>query len=180
MIMLKNTKNSYGLITKFFHWLIALAIIGLMTVGFNMANMPPSVEKYELYGMHKASGVVVFMLIILRLLWRLANETVQPPKNLPQILATAAKIGHFLLYVFMFSMPISGILMSYFSGNNVSVFGIFTIPAAVETAPKIAGFFHSIHVLGVLAFIAVIILHICAALYHHFIRRDNVLMRMIK
>jgi cytochrome b561 len=80
----------------------------------------------------------------------------------------------------MLSMPISGILMSYFGGYDVSVFGLFIIPAAIDKFPQLAGLFHQIHVLGIWAFITVIVLHVGAALYHHFIRRDNVLMRMIK
>ncbi len=178
--MLSNTKNSYGLISKFFHWIIAFSIFGLMTVGFKMADMMPSTEKYELYGMHKAFGTVIFILIILRLIWKFSDKAVEPPKNFPPILTFLAKSGHFLLYVFMLSMPISGILMSYFSGHNVPVFNIFTIPAAASTSSQLAGIFHDIHTIGVLAFIAVIVLHITAALYHHFIRRDGVFMRMIK
>lgn len=114
--MLKNTENSYGLIAKTFHWLIALAIIILITVGFIMSAMEPSPDKYELYNMHKSSGVIVLMLVILRLLWRFSNKIVQPPENLPNILKLAAKSGHFMLYVFMLLMPISGVLMSYFGG----------------------------------------------------------------
>ena len=177
--MLKNTENSYGLIAKTFHWLIALAIIILITVGFIMSAMEPSPDKYELYNMHKASGVIVLMLVVLRLLWRFSNKIVQPPEDLPNILKLAAKSGHFMLYVFMLLMPISGVLMSYFGGRDISVFGLFVIPSADKT-PQIAGMFHQIHVLGIWAFMAVIILHISAALYHHFIRRDNVLIRMIK
>lgn len=178
--MLTNTKNSYGLISKFFHWIIAFSIFGLIFVGFTMADMAPSTEKYELYGMHKAFGTVIFMLIVLRLIWKFSDKTVEPPKDLPKILAFLAKAGHFLLYVFMLSMPISGILMSYFGGYNVPVFGLFTIPAAASTSSQLAGIFHGIHTIGIFAFVAVIALHIMAALYHHFIRRDGVLMRMIK
>ena len=177
--MLKNTENSYGLIAKIFHWLITLAIITLITVGFIMSSMDPSPDKYELYNIHKASGVMVLMLVILRLLWRFSNKIVQPPADLPNILKLAAKSGHLMLYVFMLLMPISGVLMSYFGGYDVSVFGLFVIPSA-DKSPQIAGMFHQIHVLGIWAFIAVIVLHISAALYHHFIRRDNVLIRMIK
>jgi cytochrome b561 len=66
--MIKNTDNHYGIIAKLFHWLIAIAIISLITVGFIMSDMPPSPDKYELYGMHKASGVIVLMLVTLRVL----------------------------------------------------------------------------------------------------------------
>ena len=178
--MIKNTENTYGSIAKIFHWLIALAILSLISVGFFMESMEPSPEKWELYGMHKASGVMVLGLVILRILWRFSGKVVQPPANLPNILKLGAHAGHFMLYVFMLSMPISGILMSYFGGHDVSVFGLFTIQAATEKSFSLAGIFHQTHTLGIWAFIAIIVMHIGAALYHHFIRRDNVLMRMIK
>jgi len=178
--MLKNTENSYGTIAKLFHWIIAIAIISLITVGFIMSSMDPSPDKYELYGMHKASGVMVLMLIILRLIWKFTNKAVLPPAGLPKILTLAAKAGHTTLYLFMLMMPISGVLMSRFGGHDINVFNMFVIPAVAEKNPQIAGFFHELHTIGIWAFIAVIVMHFGAALYHHFIRKDNVLMRMIK
>ena len=178
--MLKNTQDSYGLITKIFHWLIAFAILGLITVGLSMTDMPSSPEKYELYGMHKASGVMVLMLVILRILWRISNKEVMPPKSLSNMMNIKKKIGHYVLYLFMLLMPISGILMTHFSSRDIPVFGLFTIPAAAVKDPQIAGLFHQVHVLGIWAFITVIILHIGAALYHHFVLKNNILKRMIK
>ena len=81
--MLKNTDNSYGLITKIFHWLIALAVLGLITVGFTMASMDSSAEKSELYTMHRASGTMILILVVLRLAWKFSNNTVKPPKIYP-------------------------------------------------------------------------------------------------
>lgn len=178
--MLKNTKDSYGLTTKLFHWVSGFFIIGLMFVGFTMSDMPDSDAKFALYNQHKASGVIVLMLVILRILWKFSNEAVNHPSSVSTILVILAKIGHFILYVFMLSMPISGILMTHFSGYDISVFGLFTIDAASEKIPDIAKLFHQVHVFGVLAFIAVIILHIGASLYHHFILKNNILIRMIK
>lgn len=177
--MLKNTQDNYGLITKIFHWLLALAIVSLLTVGIIMSSMPSSPEKFELYGMHKASGVMVLILVILRILWKFSNKAVQPPISLPNSLNIAASIGHFILYLFMLLMPISGILMSHFSGRNIPVFELFTIPAAIEQDLQISGLFHQVHVLGVWAFIAMIVIHISAALYHHFILRNNILRKML-
>jgi len=176
--MIQNTESSYGWLAKLFHWLIALAIFALIFVGFTMSSMESSPDKFELYKMHKASGVVVLILVLLRLIWKYTNKTVEPPADLPSILKLAAKSGHFMLYVFMFLMPISGIMMSRFSGFDVSVFNLFIIPAA-EKNTQVAGIFHQIHAIGIWFFIVVIVLHIGAALYHHFIRKDNVLMRMI-
>ncbi|GAB4166612.1 MAG: cytochrome b [Rickettsiaceae bacterium] len=177
--MLKNTDNTYGLIARMFHWLIAIAIISLLIVGFNMTGMAQSPEKFELYGMHKASGMIVLTLVIMRILWRFSNKIVQLPADLPYAMKLGARAGHFLLYVFMLAMPISGAMMSLFSGFDIAIFNFFTIPA-FEKNLGLAKFFHTLHGTVAWCFVVVIVLHICAAFYHHFIRKDNVLMRIIK
>ena len=178
--MLKNTENSYGSIAKILHWVIGLFIIGLIAVGFTMSSMDPSPEKFELYGMHKAFGVIVLCLIAIRILWRITNATVQATEGVPPILQLAAKAGHLLLYIFMLVMPISGVLMSRFSGYPISIFEIFTIPAASEKSPELAKLFHTTHGYAAWGFVILITVHILAALYHHFIRKDDTLVRMIK
>lgn len=178
--MLKNTENSYGSIAKILHWVIGLFIICLIAVGFIMSSMDPAPEKFELYGMHKAFGVIVLCLVAIRILWRITNATVQATEGVPPILQLAAKAGHLLLYIFMLVMPISGVLMSRFGGYPISVFEIFTIPAASEKSPELAKLFHATHGYAAWGFVILITVHILAALYHHFIRKDDTLVRMIK
>lgn len=177
--MIKNTKESYGIISKIFHWVIGISIIALIIVGFTMASLDASPLKWRLYSMHKASGVVVLMLVIARICWKFTNQYVSPEKNTPKILVHAAHLGHFLLYVFMLMMPISGIFMSYFGGHDISVFNLFTIHAG-EKNPDIAKFFHQMHSIGGWGFAILVVVHVLAAFFHHFILRDNSLNRMLK
>lgn len=177
--MIKNTKNSYGLVAKILHWIISICIISLIAVGFTMSYMDPSPEKFELYSMHKASGILVLSLVTIRVLWRLTNTVVQSTEGAPPILQLSAKTGHLLLYVFMLMMPISGLLMSYFGGYPISVFELFIIPSASEKTIELAKIFHTIHEYAAWGFVTLIIVHILAALYHHFIRKDTTLIRMI-
>ena len=93
--MLKNIENSYGSIAKILHWVIGLFIIGLIAVGFIMSSMDPAPEKFELYGMHKAFGVIVLCLVAIRILWRIINATVQAAEVVPPILQLAAKAVYF-------------------------------------------------------------------------------------
>lgn len=178
--MLKNTENSYGLITKVLHWIVGLLIISMVIVGFTMTSMAPSPEKFELYKMHKAFGVITLFLVIIRILWRITNTYVQVAAGVSTTLRWAAKVIHLLLYILMLIMPISGVLMSRLSGYPISVFEIFTIPAASEKNPEFAKFFHDIHEYAALGLVILITIHILAAFYHHFIRRDNTLTRIIK
>lgn len=177
--MLRNTENSYGLIARILHWVVAFSIIGLICVGFFMSSLESSPEKFELYGMHKAFGVTVLFLIVLRIIWRLSDKIVLPPSDLPHIMKLGAKSGHFLLYLFMLIMPISGVMMSRFGGYDIPVFGLFTI-SSLEKNKELATLSHTIHVTAIWGFIALIVLHIGAAFYHHFVRKDNVLIRMLK
>jgi cytochrome b561 len=124
--MLKNTLSSYGLITKLFHWFIGIAIVGLLVIGFIMVSMLPSVDKWQLYSMHKATGVLVLFLVSLRVLWRWINVKLELPADLPLWQKLASKFTHSLLYIFMFLMPVSGILMSRFGGHEINIFNTAT------------------------------------------------------
>jgi cytochrome b561 len=177
--MLKNSSQRYGLIAKLFHWIIALAVIGLIFVGFSMGSMAPSDEKWQIYAMHKATGVTMLLLITLRFIWRMINTEVLLSDALSSWQKTAAKLAHYALYLCMFLMPISGIMMSRFGGYDIDVFGLFVIPALEKNA-ELAYAFHTIHEITAFGFSGLIILHICAALYHHFIFKDNTLIKMIK
>lgn len=177
--MLKNTLSSYGLITKLFHWFIGIAIVGLLVIGFIMVSMLPSADKWQLYSMHKATGVLVLFLVSLRVLWRWINVKLELPADLPLWQKLASKFTHSLLYLFMFLMPVSGILMSRFGGHEINIFNLFLIPP-LEKKPVLASFFNNLHGVSAFVFAALIVLHISAGLYHHFVRKDNALIRMIK
>lgn len=176
--VLKNTKNSYGLISRLLHWIIAFFIIGQISVGFYMTSLSVAPEKYKLYGNHKAFGVCILIIVTIRLIWKLLNKAVLPPAGLPKIIVLTAKAAHLLLYFCMFVMPISGVMMSRFSGFAVNVFNLFTIPALSKNT-EFAGLFYKLHAITAWCFVVLIIAHILAALYHHFIRKDEVLKRII-
>ena len=176
--MLTNSSSSYGTIAKLFHWVMGLMIIGLIIAGFYMASLPNSPQKFQIYALHKATGVVILCLFALRLLWKNINKEVLMPSDLPRLIAFFAKLGHFTLYCFMFLMPFSGIMMSLYGGHNISLYGLYTIQS-FKKAPQVASFFHDIHMTSAFILSAVIILHVLAAFYHHFIRRDNIVRRMI-
>lgn len=176
--MQKNTKDSFGFLMRFFHWLVGAMIIILLAVGFYMTSLENSPDKFELYGMHKAFGVTVLGLVVLRLIWRLSNVMPDPVKEMPAWQVTGYRIGVFFMYIFMFAMPISGICMSLFGGYDISVFGLFTI-SAFEKNFALAKIFHTMHHYSGYGFATVISVHSFVALYHHFIVKDRALLRMI-
>ena len=176
--MLKNTTNTYGSASRLLHWIVGLTIIIMLCVGFYMSSLEPSPEKSEMYGLHKATGVIVLALVTLRFSWRLINIIPGLPKTMHKLEETGYKFGIKLMYILMFLMPSSGILMSLFSGKAIPVYGMFTIPA-FEVNGELATIFHTIHVYSGIALACIISFHAALGLYHHFIVKDRLLMRMI-
>lgn len=174
---LKNSDNHFGLIAIVFHWLMAVLMIGLLAVGLYMVNLPISLEKLKLYGWHKEYGFLVLALAICRMLWRLVNIT--PVLLLPWWELLAARMMHLAFYGFMLVMPLSGWLITSAAGLPVSFFGLFTLPDIIAPNEDLRILFQWVHQWLGYALIAAIIVHVSAALKHHFINKDNILRRMI-
>lgn len=175
----RNTEASFGAVHKLLHWSIAALIIFMLALGLYMGEVPMGPDKYRLYGLHKATGMVVLLLAGLRLAWRLVNAVPPLPANTPRWQRLLANIVHKLLYVMMFAMPITGWIISSAAGFPVSVYGLFTVP--VITAPDKALMHDMGEVHENLAWIlmALIAMHAGAALMHHFMYKDNILRRML-
>ena len=175
----KNTKNSYGVVAKTFHWLMFLLIAGLIAVGFIMESMVMGPDKFKLIGLHKSTGIVVLLLALLRLMWKAANVTPLLPAKLHKLEKFMANSGHALLYVLMILTPLSGWAMSSAAGFPVSVFGWFTLPDFVAPDPVLKHILVERHELLAWSIIVVVSLHVVAALLHHFYYKNNVLVRML-
>lgn len=177
--MFRNTSDSFGTAAKTFHWLIALSIVGMLTVGLIMVDMEPSPTKMMLYGLHKSTGVVILLLVIMRLTWRLVNPVPQLPSSLHPLHHRVAKLSPLALYTLLFLMPLSGITLSQAAGYPINVYGLFTMPMALPKNPEVSKTAVMIHKYGAFTFIGILVLHISAAFYHHFILKTNVLRRML-
>jgi cytochrome b561 len=176
---IKNTTTHYSLISKLFHWIMSLLIIGLLCVGLYMTDLPNSLEKLQLYGYHKATGIFVLFLVTLRVLWRFFNisPTLAPMPNWQRISVHSL---HAALYVFMFAMPLTGWMMSSASGIPVSFFGLFVLPDLISPNKQLMEILAETHEILAFILIGMISLHLLAALKHHFINKDNTLRKMIR
>jgi cytochrome b561 len=131
-----------------------------------------------LYNLHKATGVSLLIVAIVRLTWRFMQPQPALPADMPRWQQRAAKSNFALLYVLMVAMPVSGLLMSLLNGHSVSFYGLFTIQALAQK--HFLGFIaHEAHHLLSYILVAAITLHMLAAFYHYFIRKDNVLQSML-
>jgi cytochrome b561 len=173
---IKNNEERYGFVAIFLHWLLAILLIGLLILGIYMVNLPISLEKLKLYGLHKEYGLLAFALAIIRLGWRLINIT--PRLSIPWLEIIAARVVHWSFYGFMFALPITGWLITSAAGLPASLFGLVTLPNLIAPNPELMPLLQTIHKWLGYGLIATIILHTSAAFKHHFINKDDILRRM--
>ena len=176
--MLKNTKDSFGAVSKFFHWVIALLILGLILVGLYMTQLSYSPDKLELYAWHKSFGLMVLWLAGLRIIWRLL--TPQPAAHPDHQFweRILAKLVHFFLYIAMIGLPLTGWLMSSAGEYPVPFFGI-QMPDLVGKDPSLAQLMNQTHTVMAYLLIGAVGLHALGALKHHFFDGDDSLERMM-
>lgn len=176
---IKNTLEKYGAPAKALHWGVGILIIGLLAVGLIMTDMTDSPDKLQLYGLHKATGIVVLSLVLVRIVWRQINVVPTLPANMKALEKKAAHFGHLALYALMLAMPISGWLMSSAAGYPVSVYGLFTLPNLVAPDKGLRELFGDAHEIMANGLMILLAVHVLAALKHHFIEKDNTLRRML-
>lgn len=180
--MIKNTEKGYGIIAIAFHWLMAITIFSLFGLGLYMVELTYYDAWYKgSLDLHKNIGMVLLVALMLRVFWRTMNIS---PKNADEsasnVEVKAAHYAHLALYVLMAVLMISGYLISTADGRAIDVFGLMSVPAlpvSFTNQEDIAGNIHEI-----LAWILIILSagHALAALKHHFINKNNTLLRMIK
>lgn len=178
----RNTLEKYGAVAKFFHWIIALMIIGMLCVGLYMTNdnvhlsMP---DKMQIFGLHKSFGITILVLASLRLLWKLINTHPIPLPNHKRWEKNLAALVHGLLYAAMFLMPLTGWIGSSAKGFSVSVFHIFTMPNLVARNENLADIMWETHEVVAYVLIGIIGLHFAGAMKHMVIDKDGTLRRML-
>lgn len=174
-----STAPHYKSGAKWLHWLIALMVFGLLGVGLYMTDLRISPQKIQLYMTHKSVGLTVLMLMLLRLAYRLKNPAPALPVGIPGWQKTASHISHAALYLLLFAMPISGWLMNSASGFPMKYFGLVRVPGLIARSQENLALFKAVHFYIAWTLMALIAVHILAALKHHFIDRDTVLRRML-
>lgn len=185
----RNDQYRYGTVAMGFHWLIALLVIANICVGLYMGDLPRSDPmKFQIFQIHKSIGLTVLALSVLRVLWRVINPVPPIPRGMSTPLTFAAKAMHWLFYFLIVAVPLAGWIMVSASplGNGTSFFGLFVWPnlpfftgMTREALHPVHETFETAHVFLAWSMIVLVPLHVAAALYHHFLRRDDVLRRML-
>ncbi len=160
------------------HWLIVLLVGILMGTGWYMIGIEkgtPAVAKF--YNFHKSIGLIVLALIALLISFRLRNQPPGLPGSLPAWEIKAAKAGHWLLYIFLIIVPLSGYIESNFAKWGIHFFG-YHIPSWGPENKTLYTIFNRIHVYSSNIFAVLIALHFLAAI-KHMIKRNKVVYRML-
>jgi len=178
-MQLRNTTERWGAGAKCLHWTLALAIFVMMALGWIMTAWPKSPAKFEMYFVHKSLGIVILALMVLRLCWRLLNPTPRLPKTLKPYERVLAHGTHALLYLLLLAMPVSGWVINSAANFPLKVFGLFNLPPLVGPDKAVQGQAEVVHLWLFWIVAGLLVMHIGAALKHHFVLRDEVLARML-
>ena len=175
----RNTSQSWGVAAKLFHWALAALILAQIALGIAAANWPLSPAKLDLFVWHKSTGMLILVLALARLAWRLANPVPELPADTPAWERAAARASHALLYLLIIAMPLSGWVVSAASGIPFRIFRWIPLPAIVGPDKAVADYAALLHFSLLLLLAALLCVHVAAALRHHYVKRNDVLLRML-
>ncbi|MBA2056883.1 cytochrome b [Psychrobacter cryohalolentis] len=166
------TKWSFA--SRFFHWISAILLLITWTMIFLYDNLDSNLY----IGLHKAFGVSLLFWMIARVINRIFTKA-PPAVLMPKWQMLLSQLSHFVLYALLIAMPIAGLMMSLYGGRPVDIFGIFQIPVLVTPDRGLARLFNDWHVDIIWPMIITFtVLHIGAALYHQFVKKDNLIARI--
>lgn len=169
----------YTLTARVLHWVVAALVLTLIPVGIAIANADFGAWQNTLYDLHRSAGALVLLLMFGRLCWRLTHPVPPLPADIPAIQQFAAHATHWALYVFLIAQALAGWTATSAYRAPIRVFWLFDLPPIWREDRAFSETMFSAHkAIGIL--IALLLCaHIGGALYHHFIRKDGVLMRMV-
>lgn len=178
-MILRNTAIHWGVASQIMHWLVFILIIVQIILASIAAELPLGMSKLAFLSWHKSIGILILAICLLRLFWRCFNTNPAPPKKSKTYERILAALTHILLYFLLFSIPITGWLMSSARGFPVSVFGAVQLPDLVAKNKPLYELLQQSHSILIFVLAVVVSLHIGAALKHHFFCKNDVLLRML-
>lgn len=177
---LRSTDQGWGALVRAFHWLMAALIIAQGAIGLSMVQMGLTPAKVRVFALHKSIGITILALVLLRIAWRLIEKRPADPPVMPRWQIRAAHATHLALYVLILAIPLSGWWFNSASNAPLVWFGWFDVPSLTHGLdpvwkPRALLLHQSLFWL----LVVLLVLHVGAALWHHFKQRDDVLRRMI-
>jgi len=166
--------SKWSVSSRIFHWISAL----LLLITWAMMFLNNNFDNSLYIGLHKSFGVSLLFWMIARVINRVVTKA-PPSIPMPKWQLLLSHLSHFGLYALLIAMPMVGLLMSVYGGRTVDVFGLFQIPVFVTPDRSLARFYNNLHTDVIWqAILAFTFVHISAALYHQFVKKDNLIARM--
>jgi len=164
----------------FLHWLVALLVLTLVAMGIFMSDIPKGdPDRAFFFNLHKSIGLTTGIVVLIRLWWRHKSPAPPLPGSVPAWQVRASKISHGLLYLCLLAMPIIGFAASQYTKYGVTYFGLFKIPPLAAENPATRDLLQEIHHELAYVLILLVVVHVLAALYHHFVKKDGVIQRIM-
>lgn len=178
-MQLKNDESRYGVVAQLFHWTVVVLVATQFVLANIAGDLPLGPAKIATLAQHKSVGITILALALLRLIWRWLNPVPPIPATTPRWERLAARTSHVLLYALLLIIPVLGWFMSSARNFPVSWFGLVTLPDFIAPSRSAYEFLHNAHETLAKTLFVLALVHIAAALKHHFIDHDNVLRRML-
>lgn len=169
----------YGATAKWLHWLVGFIVIIMLIFGSGLESLPLDEREQIIMG-HSGLGTLVLILMLIRWPWRLTHDVPGPTDTMGTWQTRLSKVMHWALYVLLVLQPIFGILQAmYLTDYEVAAFGQIAYSSMAADNEQMANIFHIAHGVNAKLLMVLVLVHIGAALYHHFWQKDNVLRRML-
>ena len=172
-----NSSEGYGLLAKLFHWVTFIILIVQVPFGFYLVGLEFSDRRIDLENIHILIGITIFYFVLLRLIWKLFNPSPKSKHNFFKGQNLIAKLNHFLLYIGIFAITISGVLKKLYMGEKLNFF-IFKY-AFKESNFQLADSFYVAHIYANYLLITLVSLHVLATVAHHVFFKDKILKKML-
>jgi cytochrome b561 len=170
---------AYSVTARVLHWVVAALVLFMVPVGIIIANEWGGPVQQPLYDLHKSVGVLLLPLVLARLLYRLTHPPMPLPADIPALQQFAAHATHWALYGLLIVQPVVGLIATSAYPAPLPMFGLFELPPVWPENRPLSERLFALHRWMGIAIAVVAAMHIGAALHHHFVRRDRVLMRMV-
>ncbi|MBU2886317.1 cytochrome b [Gilvimarinus agarilyticus] len=179
--MIKDQPQGYGLVTIVLHWVSAGSIIFLFALGLYMTSLGYYDEWYHKGpDVHVSVGLILFVLMSVRLLWRLLSRSPNPLPEHTRLIRLASSAVKVVLYALVFTVMATGYLITTAEGSAPEIFGWVSFPVLLELEPGNVDLAGTVHWLLAWAIIVFASLHALAALGHHFVLKDDTLKRIVR
>ena len=168
-----NSQKEYGLLAKLFHWITFVILLTQIPFGFYLVGLEFSDRRIDLENIHILIGITVFYITLLRLIWKFFNSSPTGGNSFFKGQIIIAKINHFLLYLSIFTITISGILKKLYMGETLNF--IFFKYGFEKDNFVLADTYYEVHIYANYLLLALVSLHILAVIVHHFVFKDKIL-----